>query len=269
MTLAWSTPRDALTVALATAAQGDRDAVVALRDSLTDYGAAYDAAIAAGTLSPAAGTTLATITTAQRTAALAALQRAVRSAEQVAGASMFTPWRYTDAFTSAGETPTANAAASGDGLRVVALTPGADGNRVSVRLSRAGDYLTATERYDGRDGTGAVARLGAAGGETLTLVLARVAVDSPHRVAVGTTVLSLAGGTGGTTAATLARARAARAALGHLDASAAVTINAARLDELIATVEADAPDDGPRTLERSLASAMDDATALLAYLGVA
>ena len=266
MTLAWSTPRDALTVALATAAQGDRDAVVALRDSLTDYGAAYDAAIAAGTLSPAAGTTLATITTAQRTAALAALQRAVRSAEQVAGASMFTPWRYTDAFTSAGETPTANAAASGDGLRVVALTPGADGNRVSVRLSRAGDYLTATERYDGRDGTGAVARLGAAGGETLTLVLARVAVDSPHRVAVGTTVLSLAGGTGGTTAATLARARAA---LGHLDASAAVTINAARLDELIATVEADAPDDGPRTLERSLASAMDDATALLAYLGVA
>lgn len=158
MTLAWSSTRTTLAAKLAVAAQGDRAAIVAALNRLDTLGPRYDAAIAAGTLTAAAGSTLAAVEASQRTAAGAALLRAVRYLEGLPGVAdplvtFYTSADDVESASDAAPTPAAvalwytparlpaPASWSADAsrrtpmeLRVESLLPGAEGNRLAVRF---------------------------------------------------------------------------------------------------------------------------------------
>lgn len=281
MTLAWSATRDALASALLTAPQGDRVAVRAALDALNTLGARYDAAIAAGDLAPQSGTTLATITEAQRAAALAALQRSTRAAEQLPGVGAFTPFVPGDPFGTGDGSARVDATVSALGITATSRVPGAAGNLVSLVLWRDAEGLRVTVRYDGRDAiTGARFHGDGNGGssspsaEPLAGIRAQGTQGFPASPAPPS-VLFLTGGVGRATEGAVYRAGLALAAVeqraravGLSPAQAvALALVGDQLRVLLAAVQTSSVDAGS-VLERELAAAMDRGVALTSYLAV-
>lgn len=245
MALAWTATRDALTTAIASAANPDRAAAVAARDRLASLGARYDASIAAGTLapipsSPAAGVATAAALADQFTATRAALERATRYLESLPGVSSLTPFRSTDAFTPTGDVapvdaslgwrrvgastwehftgPTPNGTYAH--FRVTSKVPGAEGNDVAARFTtydgrtvlettyggRTVDYIDAGSSYGGSP----------SGPRSGALVTLQSSGFMPPPELLGGSPINLGGGSGGARQAIELRASLALAAAREL-----------------------------------------------------
>lgn len=297
MPVTWTTIRDSLTTAVSSALASDKAAAIALRDRINTLGAAYDAAVAAGTFQPASGATVAFVSAAQRSTAWSAALRAVQRAEEfIPGAQqVFAP---TDPFTYAGTGVTAAAAGfyltrTGEvstaytGFQVQARFGGEAGHQVSARFTLTGgpDGGRGLEEYfNGR----LIRTVGFSRGENYQvkafghLVTATAqflpTADMPSPVA-------LTGGAGDDPAALAYRATLATARVNSVinaSTTPAATANAARttlarLTTLLGELQTSfsggnapavsaAPATAPTALELQLAAALDEATALLSYL---
>lgn len=296
MSITWTTTRDALTAALASAASGDRGAIIEARDALSSLGARYDAAVAAGELAALAsaspGSAVAAVVAWQSTGAAGALDHACRYLESLPGVdagTFYLPAESLDA-TAADATPRAAAlnwyltvgawtsstgeSARAPTLRVESLIPGAEGNRLAVRLYRDAGVPSVEVLYRGRSVRTRVGigRDGLIDAVVTGLVTIAGSFRAPDLFALGAGAVSLGGGTGGLREAALHRAdlatEAGRAVLSRTGASAPTTAQRASLELAVARVTALRGFAGGAgaSLERELAGALDAAARLLSYL---
>ena len=296
MPVTWTGVRDSLTTAATAALAGDKAAALTLRDRLNTLGAAYDAAVAAGTFEPSIMGSAVTIGGEQREKAWAAALRAVARLEDLnppASRVFISSDPLAFAGTSvdpqvAGLYVDRNGAASANysGLRIGAKFSGVAGHGISVRFTLTGgpDGGRGLEEYfNGR----LIRTVGFSRGENFQAkafghlieanATALPVADMPSPVA-------LVGGAGDSPSAmvlraTLAKGRAA-AVINGTNPTAAATARATvtRLDALLndlnnafsggnAPASSAAPSTVPTALELQLGAALDEGRALLSYLG--
>jgi hypothetical protein len=296
MAVTWTGVRDSLTTAATTALASDKAAALTLRDRLNSLGAAYDAAVAAGTFQPSSAPTAAAIGGAQRANAWAASLRAVARLEDLIppASRVFIssdPFSFDGtgvAAAAAGLYVDRNGVASANytGFRVVAKFGGVAGHGISVRFTLTGGPdggRGLEERFNGR----LIRTVGFGRGENGQVKAFGHLIDATAQwlpTADMPSPVALAGGAGDDPSAmalraALAKGRAAAVINGTNPTTAATARTAvARLDALLNELQtafsggnAPAPSAAPATvptaLELQLGAALDEGRALLSYLG--
>lgn len=309
MALPWTTNRDALSAALATARGNDRAALAELLARLNAAGAAYDLAVSAGGFEPASGGGFLEVWSSQAAIAHAAALRGLRALEALIPAPLFTP---ADTFTFDASTedpipasvvldingavfPAPPAVVPPDGgirgwppppaparaaLTLRARFAGPEGRNLAVRLSppaAPGELAAAVVTFRGRTlettalrEDGGALRLGSALVAAEGRASGFVAPTMPTPLPLG------GGGTGGVFAALAFRASVALGRASWPSPTAAQTLARSRVEALAAeaaTVWAarsgESGGEGPSAAERRLAGLMDEASRMLGYLAAA